>query len=268
MSELFVFKLGGEVVQSPGLGLLAQDIAELPGAVLVHGGGQYATALQKQLGQTPNIVGGRRVTDSATLDVMKMVVAGKMNVDLCAALLKAGAHPVGLHGASSCVIHAERRPPQLIAGAGDTPVDLGLVGDVVGLNTELLALLLGGGFTPVIACLGANPAGEVFNINADTVANGVASKLSARGLVLVSDVPGVLRDVNDPGSRIAQVTAAGARTLIADGVVTKGMVPKLEEAFAAFAAGVRSVFILGKLGAGDLGRALREPGSVGTVLLP
>jgi acetylglutamate kinase len=267
LSDTIVLKLGGEVVQSADLPIIARDIATLKNAVVVHGGGKYATDLQKQLGQTPTIVGGRRVTDAATLDVMKMVVAGKMNVDLCAALSAAGGKPVGLHGASSSVIEAYKRPPKVIAGQGDAPVDLGLVGDVAGLNEALLRLLLGAGYTPVLACLGGNNRGEVFNINADTVANAVATKLSAKGLVLISDVPGVLRDIRDPNSRIGSINKRDAALLIADGTVSKGMVPKLEEAFAAIDAGVRAVFIVGKLGPGDLERAVREPGSVGTVLI-
>ncbi len=268
MSGGIVLKLGGEVVASPAVHVLAKDLARVARAVIVHGGGAQATALQKKLGQEPVIVSGRRVTDEATLDVMKMVVAGKMNVDLCAALVRAGARPVGLHGASSLAIAAERRPPKVIADHGPAPVDFGFVGDVTGVNEALLSLLLDAGFIPVLACLGADATGQVYNINADTVANGVAVKLGAEGLVLISDVPGVLRDINDPSSRIARLGRAEAQEAIQSGVVTKGMVPKLEEAFAAIAQGVKQVFIVGKLAEGDLFRAVSEPGSVGTVLVP
>jgi acetylglutamate kinase len=263
-----VLKLGGEVVASPAVHVLAKDLARVSRAVLVHGGGAQATALQKKLGQEPVIVSGRRVTDEATLDVMKMVVAGKMNVDLCAALVRAGAKPVGLHGASSLAIAAHRRPPKVVPEHGAEPVDFGFVGDVTGVNETLLTLLLDAGFMPVLACLGADATGQVYNINADTVANGVAVELAAEGLVLISDVPGVLRDIKDPSSRIARLGRAEAEDAIKTGVVTKGMVPKLEEAFAAIAQGVKQVFIVGKLAEGDLFRAVSEPGSVGTVLVP
>ena len=266
-SQTWVIKLGGEVVTSPDLPMLAADLATLPHAVVVHGGGAQATALQKALGHEPRIVGGRRVTDDATLDVMKMVVAGKLNVDLCAALLKAGAKPVGLHGASSLAVRAHKRPPKVMPGEGDTPVDFGHVGDVDGVNQDLLSLLLGSGYLPVLACLGADENGAVYNINADTVANGVAVALGAAGLLLVSDVSGVLRDVRDPSSRIPRLTESEAKTAIADGTITRGMVPKMEESFAALAAGVKAVFVLGKLGPGDLKRATENPGSVGTVLV-
>lgn len=266
----FVIKLGGEVVKGPDLPAIAADIRVLTegGArvVVVHGGGPQATELMKRLGLTPNIVGGRRVTDDATLEVMKMTVAGQVNVDLCGALVRAGARPIGLHGASARVIGAVKRPPKVVAGGGPEPIDFGHVGDVTSVDTKLLGWLAGEGYVPVLACLGVGEDGAAFNINADTVANRVAIALGADALVLVTDVPAVLRDVADPGSRIATMTEAEGKQAIADGVVTKGMIPKIEESFAAIREGVRSVLVVGKLKAGDLARAATSPGAVGTVL--
>lgn len=266
-----VIKLGGEVVQGPHMSAIAADVAEMRRSgvpiVLVHGGGPQATDLQKKLGQTPKIIGGRRVTDTETLDVMKMTVAGKVNVDLCAALVAAGAKPVGLHGASACAVLAKRRPPKVVTGGGPDPVDFGFVGDVVGVNGELIALLGGAGYVPVLACLGADASGGVYNINADAVANQVAIRLDARALVLVTDVPGVLRDVADPSSRIGKMTIAEGKRAIDEGIVTKGMIPKLEESFTAISEGVRAVHVVGRLERGDLARAVIDPGSVGTVLV-
>jgi len=266
-----ILKLGGEVVAGPHLAAIAADLAELVATgtpvVVVHGGGPQATDLQKRLGQTPNIVAGRRITDDATLDVMKMAVAGKVNVDLCAALVAAGARPVGLHGASARVVEAKKRPPKVMAGAGPDPIDFGHVGDVTGVNDHLVALLTSAGYLPVVACLGADASGHVYNINADTVANRLAVALDARALVLITDVPGVLRDVHDPSSRIPRLTQSEAKAAIESGVITKGMIPKIEESFAAIAEGVRAVHIVGKIARGDLAREARDPGSVGTVLL-
>jgi len=265
-----VIKLGGEVIAGEQLRAVADDAAALRRAgpvVIVHGGGPQATKLQERLGQTPKKVGGRRITDAATLDVMKMVLAGQLNVDLCAALLRAGARPVGLHGASARVIAAEQRPPRIYSGAGPDPIDLGLVGDVIGIDRELLELLSHAGYMPVLACLGAGADGQVYNINADVVATRVAVELEARSLLLVSDVRGVLRDLRDASSRIPRLNAAEGRQLIADGVVKDGMIPKLEESFVALAAGARQVHIVGKLGPGDLLREANEPGSIGTVLV-
>ncbi len=270
-ARVVVIKLGGEVVQSPFMAIIAADVADMRAAgvpvVIVHGGGPQATDLQKRLGQTPKIIGGRRVTDGDTLEVMKMTVAGKVNVDLCAALVAAGVKPVGLHGASACTVLATRRPPKLVSGGGDEPVDFGFVGDVVGVNEALISLLTGDGYVPVLACLGADQRGGVYNINADAVANQVAIRLDAGALVLVTDVPGVMRDIEDPSSRIGRLTLADGQKAIADGVVTKGMIPKLEESFAAIAQGVRAVHIVGNLAKGDLARAVGNPGEVGTVLV-
>ena len=267
-----VVKVGGEVVQSSELAAIAADVATLARegrrVVMVHGGGPQATELQKRLGQTPNVVAGRRITDEATLEVMKMTVAGKVNVDLCSALLAAGCKPVGLHGASAHTIHAKKRPPRVVAGGGADPIDFGHVGDVTSVNRDLIALLVDHGYVPVIACLGAGDDGRVYNINADIVANKIAIALDPASLFLVTDVPAVLADVADKSSRIARMTVAEGKKAIEGGVVTKGMIPKLEESFAAIAEGVRAVHVVGKLAPGELARAVREPGSVGTMLVP
>jgi acetylglutamate kinase len=266
-----VVKLGGEVVASTHMAAIAADVAEMQArgerVVVVHGGGPQATDLQKKLGQTPQIVAGRRITDADALEVMKMIVAGKVNVDACAALLAAGARPVGLHGASALTVRAVKRPPRVVTGAGPDPIDFGQVGDVTGVNDGLLGLLSGAGYVPVVACLGADEEGHVYNINADIVANRLAIALDAKALVLVSDVPGVLRDVADPSSRIGRLCVADGRKAIADGIVTKGMIPKLEESFAAIAEGVHAVHVVGRLQRGHLAREVAEPGSVGTVLV-
>jgi acetylglutamate kinase len=271
-TKTIVVKLGGEVVAGEALAPIARDVAALAEGgtrvVVVHGGGPQASKLQEALGQKPLKIAGRRFTDEAALDVIKMVVAGKLNVDLCAALGAAGARPVGLHGASALAIEATKRPPRVYGGAGDAPVDLGLVGDVTRVNLELVGLLLDHGYVPVLACLGASADGQVFNINADVVASRVAAELGADGLFLVSDVRGVLRDVADPTSRIRRLTVSMGRDLIARGVVTRGMIPKLEESFAALAAGVRRIHIVGRLEPGDLAREAATPGKVGTALEP
>jgi acetylglutamate kinase len=265
-----VVKLGGEIVRSADLQPLTRDLVALQNAgraiVVVHGGGPQVTELQRRLGQEPTIIAGRRVTDAAALEALKMSVAGAVNVDLCAALLSAGGAPVGLHGASALVVRAKKRPPVIVAGGGETPIDFGCVGDVVGVNEALLALLLGAGHIPVVACLAADEGGAVYNINADAVASHMARALDAEVLVLVTDVGGVLSDPGDPSTRLAHLTQADAKQAIADGRIRGGMIPKLTEGFAALDRGVRSVLVVGKLGTGDLVRAVTNQGSAGTVL--
>ena len=266
-----VVKLGGEVVGTPVGAAVAGDVATLvqQGArvIVVHGGGPQATTLQKALGQEPQIVGGRRITDAATLDVMKMVVAGKVNVDLCGQLMAAGCKPVGLHGASSAVVRGVKRPPRVVSGGGPDPIDFGLVGDITGFNRELLELLAFADYVPVLACLAADEHGQVLNVNADIVANQVASALAASALVLVTSTPGVLRDVQDPQSRLRRLTVAQAKAAIADKTVTGGMIPKLEESIAALADGrVGAIHIVGAIAPGELVQELAEPGAFGTAL--
>ncbi|MEI8257108.1 MAG: acetylglutamate kinase [Deltaproteobacteria bacterium] len=272
MTVTAVVKLGGEVVGSPAeLSVVAADLRALVAdgwrVAVVHGGGPQASELSKRLGLEVRQVAGRRVTDLATLDVMKMVLAGKLNVDLCAAFAAAGLSPVGLHGASGRMIQAKKRPPRVVTGGGPDPIDFGFVGDVTGYNLPLLELLWSGGYTPVLACLGADDAGGVYNINADIVGNQLAGHLRADHMLLVTGAPGVLRDMNDPGSRLPMLTVAEARRAIADGTVTGGMIPKLEEAIAVLGEGARAIHIVGRLSPGDLARAAREPGSVGTTLV-
>jgi len=268
--KTLVVKLGGEVVASPEMDLLARDLRALQHqghrVALVHGGGPQASALQKKLGLEPRIIAGKRYTDEATLEVMKYVVAGQVNVDLCGALLRNGVLGVGLHGGSGLALQATRRPPKVLTGAGPDPVDLGLVGDVHGFNLPLLGDLWERGYLPVLACLGMSKEGQALNINGDTVASQLAGALRADALVLVTSAPGVLRDVKDPTSRVGRMTRAQFQAGVADGSISGGMIPKLEESFAVLQGGARSVVIVGKLAEGDLLRAVLEPGSVGTVL--
>ncbi|HEX9298228.1 MAG TPA: acetylglutamate kinase [Polyangiaceae bacterium] len=271
LSSCYVIKLGGEIARSSYLESLAQDLVALGSTghavIVVHGGGPQVTELQGKLGQQPKIVAGRRVTDAAALEVLKMAVAGIVNVDLCAAVVRAGGSPVGLHGASALTLRACRRPPVVVAGAGEEAIDFGWVGDVIGVNEQLLELLVGAGHIPVVACLGADERGTVYNINADAVASDLARSLGAAALVLVTDVGAVLSDPSDPSSRLARLTQADAERAIAAGQIKGGMIPKLTEGFAALAKGVPAVFIVGRLAGGDLVRAIDSPGLVGTLLV-
>lgn len=267
-----VLKFGGEVVaDAPALAGVLRDVAALHAAgwrlVLCHGGGPQANALQERLGLVPRKVAGRRVTDEATLQVMKCVLAGELSVDVVAAGAAAGLQAVGVSGVSAGLVTARRRPPIVVAGAGAEPIDFGLVGDIVEIRGALLEHLWAGGFTPVVNTLGIDPAtGAVFNINADTVASAIAAALRVDHLFLMTGVPGVLRDKDDPRTRIPRLTADEARAAIASGVIVGGMIPKVEEALANIALGIGAVHILGAQ-AGVLQAEADAPGSRGTVLV-
>ncbi|HEY0135019.1 MAG TPA: acetylglutamate kinase, partial [Nannocystis sp.] len=151
--------------------------------------------------------------------------------------------------------------------AGPDPIDFGLVGDIVEIRTELLRHLWAGGYTPVVNTLGIDPAkGEVYNINADTVASAIAAALKVDHLFLMTGVPGVLQNKDDPSTRIPRLTAAEARQAIASGVIVGGMIPKVEEALANIELGIGAVHILGAT-AGALQAEAQQPGSRGTVLV-
>lgn len=271
-----VLKLGGEVAGDPAArSTMLRDVAALveSGArVLVcHGAGPQAAHLQAELGLRPEMVAGQRVTDAATLRVVKCVLGGELNVDLVAAAVGVGLRAVGLAGVSDGVVTASRRPPGRVPGHG-APVDYGYVGVVERVRTELIETLWQGGFVPVLSPLGLGPSVEpgadpqVYNINADTVAAAVAGALKADHLLLVTAVGGVRRDKNDPASRIPVLGAAAARTAIEDGTIAGGMIPKVEEALRHLALGIGAVHILPP-GPGVVREAVETPGRHGTVLL-
>lgn len=275
---LAVLKFGGDVVaDTPRLRRVLDEVAALTVQgwrwVLCHGGGPQANALQQRLGMTPVKVGGRRVTDAPTLQVVKQVLAGEVSVDVVAAAQASGLRAAGISGVSDGVVSARRRPPVLVSGGGSDPVDFGLVGDVVAIRTGLLNHLLEGGFTPVVNTLGVEASAgpdqpcSVYNINADVVSTAIAAALQAQHLFLMTGVPGVLRDKDQPDSRIPRLTATEARAAIADGVVVGGMIPKIEEALDRMSEGIGSVHILGAA-PGALSAEAHVPGSHGTVLVP
>ncbi len=264
-------KLGGELLTPPKraeLLAIAADLRHLHDAghrpVLVHGGGPQLTALMRQLGSEPRIVGGRRVTDDLALEALEMVVGGRLNIELVSVLRGVGLSAIGLNGVSAGLIVCRKRPPTRV---GEELVDFGHVGDVSRVDTALLDLLLSAGHVPVIACIAGDELGRPYNINADTVANRIAEQMKVDRLLLITGTPGVLADVRDPSTRIARLTVADARRAIADGVVQGGMIPKLEESFVSLENGVEQIHILGDLSAGDLARAVETPGSTGTALL-
>jgi len=269
----FVVKVGGELAadRTRLAGSVGAAIGEFLGAgikiCVVHGGGPQATELGRRLGLEPTIVGGRRVTDPETLQVMKMTVAGQVSVDVAAAMRLAEVPALCTTGVSSGLLDVVRRPPRPISGAGPDPVDLGLVGDIVGVDVGALDRLASAGFVPVLGCLGGDGGGNVFNVNADTVASQVAAKLRAAKLFLVSNVPGVLRDRNDPSTRMPRLTAAEAREQIASGAISGGMIPKVEEPLAMLEEGIEAVHIVGIDPSTSILDEAREPGSRGTAFV-
>ena len=250
--QTFVVKLSGKVTENQeNLISLAEEMALLHQVgiriCVVHGGGKQLSELAKKLGIEQTIIEGRRVTDDATLEMAKMIFAGKINTDILAALRNRGIEAVGLSGVDGNIVHAEKRPPKEIlnreTGVKDK-VDFGHVGDVVQINARLLTVLLDHGYLPVISSLGADDEGTVFNINADTIAAEIAVQLRAEKLVLLSDVDGLYLTAGDPGTKVSRVTAAEAGDLISSGAASGGMIPKLQSIIVLLERGGHSAHII------------------------
>ena len=251
-NKVFVVKIGGDIAdEEPTLLPFCEEIALLVQVgirvVVVHGGGKQATELSEKLGIEPRIINGRRVTDDRTLDVVKMTFAGVVNTEILGALRRYGIAAVGLSGVDGNIVHATRRPPKRMVNeetGKSEMVDFGHVGDIDRVDDRLLKVLLDADYIPVIASLGADGEGHVFNINADTVAGVIARSLGAEKLILASDVDGIYK--GDDGAReiIQRATVQEVQSLIKGGVIRGGMVPKAQSAIEALGKGVGSVHII------------------------
>lgn len=269
----FVLKIGGELAAEPqrladGVGrAVAAFVAEGIKVAVVHGAGPQASELTQKLGLKKTMVGGRRVTDAATLEVMKMTLAGQVSVDVAAAFRRVGVQALCTTGVSAGLVEATRRPPVVVSGGGPEPVDFGLVGDVASVNVALFERLFAAGVVPVLGSLSGDAGGQVFNINADTVATRVASSLKAAKLFLVSNVPGVLANKDDPKTRIPTLTPKAARENIASGVIQGGMIPKVEESLLMLEEGIDAIHIVGIDPTSAILEEAQEPGRAGTAFV-
>ena len=250
--QTFVVKLSGKATEShENLSSLAEELALLHQVgiriCVIHGGGKQLSELASRMGVEQTIIEGRRVTDDATLEMAKMVFAGKINTDILSALRNRGIEAVGLSGVDGNIVHAERRPPKEILNreTGErSQVDFGHVGDVVEINARLLTVLLDQGYLPVISSLGADAEGTVFNINADTIAAEIAAQLKAEKLILLSDVDGLYLRPDEPDTKLSRLSADEAEAMINDGTATGGMIPKLQSITQLLRRGVHSAHIL------------------------
>ncbi len=236
--EVVVIKYGGHAMgDSAAAEDFAEDIVLLEQSgikpIVVHGGGPQIGALMSRLGKTPEFRDGLRVTDADTLDIARMVLVGKVNRDIVAAVNVHGPLAVGLSGEDAGLITATPRDPAL-----------GFVGDVLAVNSSIVERLLAQELIPVIATIGTDPEGQAYNINADVAAAAIASALQAEKLVYLTDVVGLLRDVSDPSSQVHTLTLAELEALLASGAVSGGMIPKLSSCAQAVRQGVGHAHIL------------------------
>ena len=239
--QTVVVKYGGNALSgtehADPLDVFAQDIVLLRAVgirpVVVHGGGPQINAMLDRLGVKSQFRDGRRVTDDATMQVVRMVLTGEVNPSIVSAITSQGGRAVGLSGADDGMISVVQRDPAL-----------GFVGDVTGVRTAVLEQLLDDGCIPVIATIGVDTSGQTYNINADSVAAAVAGALGAAKLLYLTDIEGLRRDVNDASSLISKLTATELQGLLGDGTIAGGMIPKAESCLEAVALGVPAVHIL------------------------
>jgi len=270
--KLAVVKVGGDVLldteESEGLAKNIKQLRDNNWSIIVlHGGGPQVNRLQTCHGLVPNKVAGRRITSEKDLQVVKQAIAGEVNVNLVSELSKQDLPAFGCHGASGKLIKAQKRPPVVVSGGGDKPIDFGEVGDVVSINSELLQGLLQLDLIPVIATLGIDDSGRVFNINADTTVVQIAKSLSANLLLLTTQVGGVFKDLNNPKSRIEQVNCKQAKKLIHDGIIQGGMIPKVEEAMTLLSEGVETIAIVSGKNQGAFISVAQGTGHYGTRII-
>ncbi len=236
--SVVVIKLGGHAMSDPALAeTFAEDVVLLRSVgirpVVVHGGGPQIGELLGRLGKESEFVDGLRVTDAETLDVARMVLVGKVGRDIVGAINVHGALAVGLSGEDGGLILAEPRHERL-----------GFVGDIVAVNPGIVTRLLTEEMIPVISTIGSDRNGQAYNINADTVAGALAGALTAEKVIYLSDVAGLLTDLDDPASIVARASLEEARTMLADGTITGGMIPKLTACVGAVESGAASAHLL------------------------
>ena len=254
-----IVKVGGGIIENEeDLSTFLTSFSKIPGKkILIHGGGRLATKFAAQLGIKTNMIEGRRVTDDAMLDVVTMVYGGLANKKIVAALQANKINALGLSGADGNIIKAHKRVVK--------EVDYGWVGDIDEINTELILTLLDNNIVPVIAPLSHDGKGKILNTNADTIASAVASAISIKRetqLVLVFELDGVLVDPKDKTSVITKITPQLFEDYKKSKVITDGMIPKLENAFAAISSGVSAVKICNAL---KISEAITEH-NVGTTI--
>ena len=271
--KTMVIKYGGHAMLDQGLKesvmldvLLLHSVGIRP--VVVHGGGPEINTMLKKVGKESQFVRGLRVTDAETMEIAAMVLVGKLNTEIVSVLNRFGGRAVGLSGKDAQLLQAIKKPMRVQNPQGEfEEVDLGFVGEIEHVNPGIVKSLLDQGYIPVISPLAGGEDGENYNVNADTAAGKVAEALKADKLLLLTDVRGVLREVQDPESLISVIQQEEVSDLIETGILNGGMIPKVECALGALEGGVGSVHILdGRLKHAIL-LELFTDGGIGTMIV-
>ena len=238
VGKVVVIKYGGNAMIDETLKQqVMEDIALLwligVKVVLIHGGGPEISDMMKKLGKQPEFINGLRVTDKETVDIVQMVLAGKVNKSLVTLLQMKGGHAVGLSGMDGGIIEAKIKDERL-----------GFVGEIVKVRSQPITDLLEKNYIPVISTVASDRQGNVYNINGDTAAAYIAGAMGAERLIMMTDVAGILRDKDDPSTLIPKVKVSDAKKLYDDGIVSGGMIPKVDCCIEAINKGVKNVIIM------------------------
>ncbi len=215
--------------------------------IVVHGGGPEISRSMAKIGKEPEFIEGLRITDKETMDIVKMVLVGKINTEIVSKICLHGGKGVGLSGKDSKLIEAKKKAPHRVFNEStgeERFVDLGHVGEIKSINPALLNVLTERNYIPIISPIGIDEEGESLNLNADTVAGNMASKIDAEKLIILTDVPGILADPSDANSLIRKINVDEIRELIKDGTIKEGMLPKTLTCIDAIEGGVSSAHII------------------------
>ena len=211
--------------------------------LVVHGGGPDISSYMDKLGKESKFIQGLRVTDEETMEIIEMVLAGKISTDIVSEIIKHDGDAIGLSGKDSSLIYAHKKESGKIKDTGEE-VDLGLVGEVDQVNSNLLEMFVENDYIPVISPIGIAEDGTSLNLNADTAAGEVASAVNAEKLIFLTDVPGVLRDPSDPTTLIQKIRVSEVPGLIEEGIISGGMIPKIQNCVKAIENGVKACHII------------------------
>ena len=270
--KTMVIKLGGSVMEKEKLlDSMLRDIVLLSyvgmKVVIVHGGGPEVSEEMRKLGKKPKFVEGLRVTDEETMEILHEQLAGKVNKEIVLGISKHGGRAVGISGMDGNLIRSHKLLYKTMTSKGrEVEVDLGLVGEVEQINPTVINYLVGTGYIPVIAPIGVDAEGHSLNINADVVAAELAAAMRAKKLILLTDVIGGMRDPKDEKSLISQLTAEEAQKLIQEGVIKKGMIPKVEACVRAVQGGVERAHIICGTAANALLLEILTESGIGTMI--
>ena len=206
-----------------------------------------APSSMSKLGKKPKFIGGLRITDQETMDIVKMVLVGKINTDIVSNVCLHGGKGIGISGKDNHLIKARKRAPQVVVDdktGEEKTVDLGLVGEIENVNPEIIEMLTANDYIPIVSPIGVDDKANTLNLNADTVAGDIAAEVDAEKLIILTDVPGILEDPNDPETLIKRVGVDEILELIDNGIVTDGMIPKVETCINSIQNGVKSAHII------------------------